>query len=248
MRWMGRKVGVEVGQSASTDMFELMFFGKTSSLRNKGMSGLVVGDKQGVGNIYKNLVFPKLLKHPRNGKNISVYEWDGVDVADLPELTDSASKEFRYAAARHTEYVTRRTQPMFDMLHRSVNLSEPNFFIRAFFPFRTAVNAMEQPFFRAIATYSKSNKGLKATRKLTNDVSAVVASSVAVAIWKNAWKWMLDYGAVAGLAALGVYTYQEKKELKEQLKKIGWDSVKNTMGLNRYGQFLFNIGNRSQMV
>lgn len=231
LRWISRRVGVEVGTNASDDAFDLLLFDKTKKLTNKGMEGLVKGDKQAIANIYYQLVEPELLSAKRNGKNINPFNWEGRNVADLPKFSKGAmgSEAFRYAAARRLEYVVRRSQPMFDMLDRSVSMSSPSFARRSFLMFRTALNAMGNVVDSSLVQFQKGQIG---KARLTQKLGSVGASMVAVALWKRGLKWAIATGSSAILAGMGVFQFKDKKEKKEIAANILEDTAKGIASLN----------------
>jgi hypothetical protein len=244
MRWKGRRVGVEIGTSASFEAFETLFFGKSKSIVNKGLAGLIVGDKFAVGNIYDKGVVPELLSAKRNGKNVDPFTWEGENVADLPSMNNEDTKPFRYAAARRLEYVVRRTQPVFDMLDRSVSLSNPNVLERQLFIFRTALEAQENIAIRKLDSYGKSQKKPADKMELVKGIAPVIESAVAVAVWKNGLKWAIRSGATAILAAFGIFKFDDKAERENLAVKIAKDSGKNLLKLNKIGKFAVSIGER----
>jgi hypothetical protein len=229
LRWESRRVGVEVGTSATDDAFDLLFFGKTKSLQNKGMKGLIKGDQQAIANIYYQLVVPEILNGPRNGKNVAPFEWEGQDVADLPQMNSADSEKFRYAAARRLEYVVRRTQPMFDSLDRSVSMASTNFFRRSFLMFRTALNAQANIVERA---FIQLQKGEINKAQLIEKLGAVTASLTAVALWKRGLKYAIATASTALLSIFGVFQFKEPKEKKETIRDIVKDTAKGIASLN----------------
>lgn len=241
VRWLGRRIGVEVGQAAIADAFNVLFFGHAEQWSNKAMAGLTSGDKQAIGNIYKHQVIPEIKTTPRSGKNISPSDWNGRDVADLPPMTDPDSKAFREAAARRLEYVVRHTQPMFDMLDRSVSLSNPAVIERTFFMFRTALESQENIIMRAVDTWNKSAMDSAARRALSEDVGAVFAAAVSVAVWKRGFRWAITGGITAMLAGLGIFKFKEPREREDILKDLRNDALKNIVALNKYGQFITRV-------
>ena len=232
LRWVSRRVGIEVGNNASDDAFSLLFHGKTKGLKNKGMTGLIKGDKQAIANIYYQLVVPELLNTARSGRAINVRTFEGrTDVVErLPKWTkaDVDTDAFRYAAARRLEYVVRRSQPMFDMLDRPVALSSTSLFRRSFNMFQTALNAMDN---LNSSTLIQLQKGLISRARATQKVGSVAASLAAVAIWKNGLKWAINTGVTAVLAAFGVFQFRDKKEAKEVAEKLGTDFLKGVASL-----------------
>jgi hypothetical protein len=244
IRWKGRRIGVEVGTSASSEAFDALFFGKTRKLSNKSMKPLIVGDKFAIGNIYKNGVVPEILATPRNGKNVDPLTWEGEDPADLPAMADSDSKTFRYAAARRLEYVVRRSQPVFDMLDRSVSLSNPNFLERQFFIFRTALEAQENIAIRSLDKYLKSPKALSDRLVFGKEMGAVLTSAVAVSVWKNGLKWAIRGGATVALAAFGIHKFDDRAERENLPIKIAKDTGKNLIALSKVGKFVFSVGQK----
>ena len=242
LRWKGRRIGVEVGTSASFEAFDTLIFGKAKKLSNIALKKLITGDKFAIGNIYKQGVVPELLSIPRNGKNVNPFEWEGVTVADLSAMNDPDSKAFRYAAARRLEYVVRRTQPMFDMLDRSVSLSNPAFIERQLTIFRTALEAQENIVVRATDAYNKSAKTVSDKKELTKDIGSVVISAFSVAVWKKGLQWAISRGATAILAALGIFKFDDKKEREKLPEAIVKDTGKNILRLTKGGKFAVRMG------
>ncbi len=242
LRWRGRRIGVEVGTSASFEAFDTLIFGKAKKLSNIALKKLITGDKFAIGNIYKQGVRPEILSTTRNGKNVDPFTWEGENVADLPAMTNIDSKEFRYVAARRLEYVVRRTQPMFDMLDRSVTLSNPNILERQFTIFRTALEAQEGIVIRATDTYLKSPKTLADKKEFAKDFGSVVVSAFSVAVWKKSLKWAIATGATAVLAALGIFKFDDKKARQNLPSEIAKDTGKNILRLTKTGKFAVRIG------
>lgn len=242
IRWKGRRIGVEVGTSASFEAFDTLIFGKAKKLSNIALKKLITGDKFAIGNIYKQGVVPELLSIPRNGKNVNPFEWEGVNVADLPAMNDPDSKAFRYAAARRLEYVVRRTQPVFDMLDRSVSLSNPAFIERQLTIFRTALEAQEGIVIRALDTYFKSNKTLADKKELVKDIGSVITSAFSVAVWKKGLQWAIGTGATVALAALGIHKFDDRKARDNLPETIAKDTGKNILRLTKGGKFAVRMG------
>jgi hypothetical protein len=242
LRWKGRRIGVEVGTSASFEAFDTLIFGKAKKLSNVALKQLIRGDQFAIGNIYKQGVIPEILSTPRNGKNVDPFEWEGINVADLPVMNDPDSKAFRYAAARRLEYAVRRTQPMFDMLDRSVSLSNPAFLERQLTIFRTALEAQENIAVRALDAYNKSPKGLTDKKELSKDIGSVILSAFSVAVWKKALKWAVVTGATATLAALGIFKFDDKRARENLPKEVAKDTTKNIVKLTKGGKFAVRIG------
>ena len=231
MRWRSRRIGIEIGTNASDDAFDLLFFGKTKKLANKGMKGLLWGDKQAIANIYYQLVQPEFLSRVRNGKNVSPVGWEGQNVADLPKFTESDidSEAFRFAAARRLEYIVRKDQPMFDILDRSVSMTDTRIARRSFLMFRTAFNAMSNVVDRATI---QLDKGQINKKQYLWKIAAVGASLTAVALWKRGLKWSIKTGENGLLKLMGVYKFAEPKEIKETVKDIAVDTAKGISSLN----------------
>jgi hypothetical protein len=244
MRWKGRRIGTEVGTSASFEAFDILFFGKAKKLSNKALGKMLKGDQFAIWNIYDKGVVPEIFDVKRNGKNVDPFTWEGDNVADLPIMTDENSEAFRYVAARRLEYVVRRTQPMFDMLDRSVALSNPNVWTRSLVPFRTALEAQENIAQRAVDAYVKSGKTVKDKGKLVKDISAVTASAFSVAVWKEGLKWAIATGATAALATFGIFKFDDKKERKNVAEEVGKSTVKNLVRLTLPGKFAVSIAER----
>ena len=229
LRWASRRVGVEVGTNASTEAFSSLFFDKTKSIANVGMKGLIKGDRMAIANIYYQLVTPEIMTKARSGKNVDPFKWEGDNVADLPRMDNADSPEFRYAAARRLEYVVRRSQPMFDMLDRSVSMSSTNFARRSFLMFRTALNAMDNVVNSAII---QSQKGTITATELGFKLGSVATSHLAVALWKRGLKWAIGTGWAVTLAGLGIFKFTEPADKKETLANIGKDTVRGIAGTN----------------
>ena len=251
LRWKGRRIGIEVGTSASFEAFETLFFGKSHHLTNQSLKGMIWGDKQAIGNGHKAAV-REILSTPRNGKNVDVFEWNGENVADLPPMTDElsgaqgypVSKKVRYAAARRLEYASRLTQPAFDMLDRSVSLSNPNPLERSFFIFRTALEAQENILIRSTDAYSKSAKTMADKRNLANGIGSVVVSAFSVAVAKKGLKWAIRTTATTALTALGIFTFDDKRERESLPVEIAKDTAKNIISLSKLGKFAVEITER----
>ncbi len=245
LRERGQRIGAEIGANAALDAFDLLFFDKTPKLAQKGFRGITKGDSFARDNIYQELVVPEILQKARNGKNVNPFEWEGMEVADLPAMNDQDTKAFRYAAARRLEYVFRRTQPMFDMLDRSVTLGNPRVFQRSLFIFRTALEAQENIIQRSINAYAGSPKTVADKKALTSDLMSVAASATAVAIWKRAFKWAVATGATAALAAFGVFKFKDKKEKDEIASTLAKDTFKNIIRLNKMGKFIVDFSEQA---
>jgi hypothetical protein len=246
MRKRGRRINAEVGISGSVDSFSLLFFGKPSTVDSKSFVFVQTGDGQAIGNIHKTSV-NEILTTPRNGKNVDVFEWEGKDVADLPVLTSKmedgypVSKEVRYAAARRAEYLTRRSQPMYDSLDRSSISGNPNVAVTTFLPFRTAVNAQFNVAVSGINDYLKSPKGPKDAKKLLKVFGALGASATAVAMWKKGFKWAKNTGIKEIKEAFGIFSFDEREDIKtweEKADEVLVDSAKNIGKLSTAGKFI----------
>ncbi len=237
LRWRGRRIGVEVGAAASREAFEIMFFGKTKLLSsNTSMKQHVKGDQLAFGTGYVHNIIPDILFTARNGNNIPLSEWNGRDAADIKPLNDIDSKEFREAAARRMEYAARRSQPMFDMLDRSVNLSDPSALVRVPTMFRTALEAQQNLLVAEVSRYSKSAKTFKDARKLWSVFAGVTASAVAVAMWKKAWKWGIRFGSKKVKEQLGIFQFDEDKDVKEVSVEVAKSAAKNLVNLSPLGK------------
>lgn len=251
LRWKGRRIGVEVGTSASSEAFGTMFFDKAKKISNKALRGLVFGDKLAFGNGHKAVV-REILSATRNGNNVEVADWDGSDVADLKPLKDDlggpqsypTSKDVRFAAARRLEYIGRKTQPAFDMLDRSVSLSNPNVLERQLFIFRTALEAQENIGIRAVDAYAKSPKLLADKAKLSQSVSALIVSAFSVSVWKRGLKWAIATGSTLVLAAFGIFKFDDRKERQKLSAEVGKDTLKNIVRLNKLGKFAVSLGEK----
>lgn len=249
LRWKGRRVSVEVGTSASFEAFGTLFFGEAKKISNRALKLLLVGDKQAFGNGHKAAV-RAILSTPRNGRNVDVFEWDGDEIADLPPLTDNlegpqnypTSKKVRFAAMRKLEHAGRKTQPVFDMLDRSVSLSNPNILERQFFIFRTALEAQENIVIRATDAYAKSPKTLSDKKELVEDVGSVVISAFSVAVWKKGLKWAIKGGIAGTLAAFGIFTFDDRSQRENLKTEVIKDTGKNLLRLSKIGKFAVRIG------
>ncbi len=250
LRWKGRRVSVEVGTSAASEAFSTMLFDKSKKISNKALRGLVFGDKQAFGNGHKAIV-REILSTVRNGKNVSVFEWDGETVADLESLTDDlsgvqsypTSKKVRFAAARRIEFAGRKTQPAFDMLDRSVSLSNPNVLERQLFIFRTALEAQENIIIRATDAFAKSPKSATDKRALTADIASVMVSAFSVSVWKNGLRWAIGTGLITPiLAAFGIFKFDDRRERENLLAEVAKDTGKNLVKLSKVGKFAVRIG------
>jgi hypothetical protein len=241
LRRQGRRIGVEVGTNASEEAFNLLFFGKTKGIANMGMKGLSKGDMNATSNIYYQLVVPEILNTTRTGKNIDPFKWEGQTetVGDLPTMKEG-SPEFRYAAARRLEFVVRNSQPMFDMLDRSIALASTNLFRRGVFNmFRTAMNGMQNTAMRSTIDF---NKGKIGKVEYANQLASVAEAFAAATAVKKGLKYALSTAATAILAGFGIFQFTDKKEADEVVTELAKDTAKSIAGANPLTRALWTVG------
>jgi len=246
LRWRGRRIGAEIGAIASQETFDLLIFGKSTIFSgNVAMAQHVKGDQVAIAIGYIHNIIPEILNKPRNGKNISLEEWDGNNVADLPEMKDIDSREFREAAALRTEYATRKGQPMFDVLDRSVNLSSPSPLVRMVTMFRSALEAQQNLLVSELSRYNKiKNPTLNDRKRLWAALSAVVVSAALVAIWKKSFKWGVRFGSKKVKEQLGIFQFDEKKDIETVVTEIGKDTAKNLVNVSPAGKIIVAVGEK----
>jgi len=110
--------------------------------------------------------------------------------------------------------------------------------------FRSALNAQQQPMMRAFDAFVKKQNA-QTTTALAQTTAAVATSAFSVAVWKRAFKWGTATGATAFLAALGIFTYKEKKAAEQIASDLAKDTAKNLVGLSTYGKFVTSIAERT---
>jgi len=207
-RWTGRRVSVELGDSASKSSLSHFISDKTP-LSEKPLSGLVWGDKQAAGKIY--LAAERFVK-------------------DTTKFTGNEAKE---AAIKLTEKAFRETQPNWSVLTRSKLASDPSTFKRSMTMFRTAQEAQLNIIKRANSQFARSAKSSKDVAKLKDSYRAVFESQMSVALWKTLWKRGKNAG-IAGVAGwLGVHTPQNEKPFAEDLVRNAARTVAGTVPLGQ---------------
>ncbi len=193
-RWTGRRVSVELGDTASKSSLSHFIFGKTP-LTEKPLTGLIWGDKQAISNIY--------LAARRQ-------------VADTTKL---AGDDLTNAAIKLTEKATRETQPNWSILTRSKLASDPSVFKRSLTMFRTAQETQFNIWKRANVAFERSTKGPKDIAKLANSYQAVLESQMSVAIWKATWKKGRELGVTSVAGWLGIYAPERDDPFAEDVAK-----------------------------
>ncbi len=208
-RWTGRRVSVELGDTAAQSGLSHFIFNKTP-LTEKPLTGLVWGDKQAIA----GKIYPAARRF----------------IADTTKLQgDDLTK----AAVKLTEKVTRETQPNWSILTRSKLASDPSVFRRSLTMFRTAQEAQFNIWKRANVKFARSEKKSKDVKELANSYRAVLESQMSVAIWKATWKRGREAG-VAGVAGwLGVYTPQDEDPFAEDLTKSAARTIAGTVPLGQ---------------
>lgn len=246
LRWRGRRIGVEIGTAAAREAFDIMFFGKSKIIStNTSMKQHVKGDQLAMAIGYNRYIGPEILEVPRNGKNLSLADWNGRDVADIPEISDVNSRAFVEYANKRMEYAARRSQPMWDMLDRSVNLSDPSITRRAPLMFRTALEAQQNLVAVEISRWSKSPKKFNDGKRLWYAIVSVMASALAVAMWKRSFKWGIRFGSKKVKEQLGIFQFDEEREISEVSKDLAVDASKNLVRLSPFGQLVVFMAEKS---
>ncbi len=237
MRNRGQSINTELSIASSVDSFSLMFLGKPSKLSTKSFVFVKKGDTQAISNGHRVAV-NEVLTTKRNGKNVDVFEWDGRNVADLPEMKTEfeagypVDKKVRFASARRAEFLVRRTQPMGDTLDKSAILSSPSIVTRTFFgTFRTALNAMYNAGVTGTNDFAKSKKTPADFAKLAKVYGAIGASALAVALWKKGFRWARNTSIRKVKDGIfGTFTFDETADLKtseEIMDELFADTIKN---------------------
>jgi hypothetical protein len=207
-RWTGRRVSVELGDSASKSSLSHFISGKTP-LTEKPLSGLVWGDKQAAGKIY--LASKRFLR----------------------DTTKLKGTELKESAIKLTEKAFRETQPNWSVLTRSKLASDPSVFKRSMTMFRTAQEAQLNIIKRANGTFARSAKSAKDVKVLKDSYKAVLESQMSVALWKTLWKTGKNAG-ISGVAGwLGVYSPQNEDPFAGELTKQSARAVAGTVPLGQ---------------
>ena len=209
-RWTGRRVSVELGDTASKSSLDHFIFNKTP-LTEKPLSGLVWGDKRAVEEIY---------------------------LAARRFVTDTTTlqgDDLTRAAVKWTEKATRETQPNWSVLTRSKLASDPSVFRRSLTMFRTAQEAQFNIWKRANIKFARSGGKQKDIDALSDSYLAVIESQMSVAIWKTTWKRMREAGVAGGAAWLGIYTPEDEYPFAEDLVK---NAARSVAGMVPLGQLM----------
>jgi len=216
-RWTGKKINVEVGSLMAQHTMETLVWDK-SPILEKPMKGLVWGDQAAIAHIHAAAEAETRALHP--------------------ELKGEAFDE---AVIRRTEYVTRRTQPMWDMLNRSVLSGSPSLWLRLGLMFRSAREKQWNVLLRANNSLAKG--GGKGGWQYSQEVGGVIAANALIAAWKWGLRYGLYTGSVAALVALGVIDPDDKEgpskgERRRLAGKLAEDTAGNLLSLMPGGQHL----------
>jgi len=187
-RWTGRKVSVELGDSASKSSLSHFLLNKTP-VSEKPLSGLIWGDKRAISQIYQ---------------------------AARREASDKlglVGDDLTRAAIKRAEEVVRKTQPNWSPLTRSKLATDPSLFKRSMTMFRTAQEAQLNILKRGHARYSQTGD----TKHLKNAYASVIESQLQVALWKSTWKSARYYGVSKVADWLGVYTPERDESIYEDV-------------------------------
>ena len=208
-RWTGRRISVELGDTASSSSLSHFIFNKTP-LTEKPLTGLVWGDKQAIA----GKIYPAARRM----------------VADTTKLTGD---DLTRAAIKLTEKATRETQPNWSVLTRSKLASDPSVFKRSLTMFRTAQEAQFNIWKRANNKFAHSPKSNKDLIELSNSYRAVLESQMSVALWKATWKRGREAGVAAVAGWLGIYTPQDEDPFAEDAVKSAARTVSGTVPLGQ---------------
>jgi hypothetical protein len=250
MRARERRINAEVGIAASKDAFSLLFLGKSSKIADKGFFFVQEGDNTAIGMIHK-IAVNEITGTPRNGKNVKWSEWDGRNPADLEPMNSEfeggypTDKGVRWAAARRAEYLTRRTQPMYDMLDRSAILSDPSTVVKTYSLFRTALNAQWNVLVRGLNKYANSGRTASDKAILFKTFTALGIAGTAVAVWKNKWRWAKDTAYRETKESVGIFSFDEDRDMRtveEEIRTLVRDAAKNIGQLSTMGKYMILAG------
>ncbi|HET6454911.1 MAG TPA: hypothetical protein VFI02_10935, partial [Armatimonadota bacterium] len=215
-RWAGMRMTAELGDMAAAKTAEVMLFGKTSLLE-KPLGGLVWGDKKAIALIYLGV------------KNEMT--------ADAVWGKKAGTQEFEDAVLKRTEYVVRRTQPMWDMLGRSELGGTKRLWERGLLMFRSARERQYNILLRAQARYAKSGKTAADQMELANAWASVLEANALVAAWKNIARMAISYGVTSVLVGLGLAEPDEEDWDEEEKSTALWlldrgeEILENMVGL-----------------
>jgi len=223
-RWSGGKINLEVGAIHAQHASENLLFGHLPGFE-KPMKALIWGDKQALAMIHQAVER---------------------EMADDPVWKDkTGTPEFDEAVIRRTEYVVRRSQPMWDMLDRSALSGSSGLFTRSVLMFRSAREMQWNILLRSANRYAKSEKKAADKKEYANAVGAVTGANFLIAGWKHALKWGLRSAAVLMLAALGLRDKDEERDQKQERKlatELALDTTANVISLAPGGNVLASLG------
>lgn len=224
-RWRSRHITVEMGNIAAGSAPEVLFFDK-HPWAEKPLKALVASDRQTIGMIA--------------GAVENEIQGTRTDLA-------VGSDAYWEAVARRTETVVRRTQPMWDMLNRSVLSADPGALKRSLLMFRSALEAQYNIVLRAHNRYAKIENPTMSDKmdRARADTSVFLSASM-VAIWKRLLRWGMGAGAAALLVGLGVKEPGEADDENDKsvLTTLAIDTSQNILGLlpggNAFGPVVRN--------
>ena len=209
MRWDGGRIDIDVGNIMAQHTLDTLLFGKYP-VSEKTLRGLVHGDQVAIGYIFKAA-----------RREVA---------AANPNLKGPALNQ---AAIERTKQVMRRTQPMWDILNRSVLGSSPNVLLRSLLIFRSAREAQLNIGIRANNDLLKGGSIYQWSKAM----ASLTGSAMAVAAWKALFKWAVMTGI---LIALGIKRPEEEEEVQKTVVKIATDTGKNVISLVPFGGIISN--------
>jgi hypothetical protein len=189
-RWNQHHMNLEAGNMALTAGYRGLFFG-TQPLLDKPLNLLSRADGQ-VGSIMAGAIANRLR-------------------AEQPSLVPG-SDAFDTEVALQLEYVIHRSQGSWDIVDRSVMLSDATLASRSIGMFRTAMEAQWNVLLRAINRYQKSERTAEDLAQLGKDMGLVVTGAVIESTLKTALKVGIPFGIWATLGALGLHSPDDEPE------------------------------------
>jgi len=219
LRWEGRQFDYATGLVGNQSAFESLVFGKTP-ITSKLLAPYTWGDEIAINKIW----------HAAQNK------------VEAETTLKRGTSEFEQEALTHL-HAALKTQPQWDMLHRSSLTSHPNPFVRGFTMFMSARNAQYNVLLRAVDDYRKERI---TEQEFERRIGGIALANVSVSASRRLFKIAVGTGALglATLAGVGPSEPDEeaKRFVKDQLAKMPKESAFNLIGLNAFGGILTSIG------
>lgn len=219
-RWGLHHLNVEAGNAALLAGHKGLFFG-SQPLLDKPLNLLSRADGQ-VGSIMAGAIENQLK-------------------AERPDL-QPGTDAFDMEVAQRLEYAIRRTQGSFEIVDRSVLLSDTTLAARTVMMFHTAMEAQWNIALRAGNRYQKSQHTAADAAVLGADMGLVLTGAFVETGLKWSLRWALLTGAAATLAALGLLSGDDEPEderrQRDLLAQLALRSGENVISIVPGGNWL----------